>query len=91
MGVPIITMPGQHFFGRMSVSILNSIGCDGWIANTQADYVDLAARMAADVKQLVHERSTLRSRVRQSSLCDEADFTRGLEAAFRSMRDSAVV
>ena len=47
MGVPVITLAGQGMAGRLTSSILNSAGCETWIAKDKSSYVVLAERLAA--------------------------------------------
>ena len=85
MGVPVITLPGQHFFGRMGLSILKTLALDECIAESSADYVRIAVEMANNSEQLTKYRSTLRDRLKKSQICDGEAFTRGLESAYQSM------
>ena len=85
MGVPVITLPGQHFFGRMGVSILRTLRLEDCIATSATDYVRIAAELAGQPERLTQYRSTLRARVQNSALCDGQHFTRGLESAYKAM------
>lgn len=71
MGVPVITLPGRHFFGRMGLSILKTLALDECIASSPADYVRIAVELAHDPERLKREyRSMLRSacRIRHSAM-----------------------
>ena len=85
MGVPVITLDGGRWAGRMSQSILAAAALDDWIAPDLEAYVDLACRLAAELPPQDGWRAQLRRQVEQSSLCDHDRFTRGLEDAFRQM------
>ncbi len=85
MGVPVITLPGQHFFGRMGLSILRTLRLEDCIATSATDYVRIAAELAGQPERLTQYRSTLRARVQNSALCDGQHFTRGLESAYKAM------
>lgn len=81
MGVPVITLPGSHFFSRMSLSILKTMGLDELVAGSSEDFVRLARTLAANPKRIIELRSTLRILMRNSGLCDGQQFTEKLESA----------
>lgn len=84
MGVPVITLPGETFAGRHSLSILHAVGL-GELAAADADaYVRKAAALAADRDALSRLRSGLRARVAASPLCDGAGFAADFLAALSS-------
>jgi protein O-GlcNAc transferase len=83
MGVPTVTLPGESFASRHSLSHLSNAGLADWVAADTHDYVELAVRRAADLPGLADLREGLRARVRASPLCDEPRFGRNLGAALR--------
>ena len=83
MGVPVITLEGTTLASRMGVSIVSHLGHPEWIARTPLDYVEKAAALAADRKQLIQLRGSLRQRLQASPLMDMPGFARRLEAAYR--------
>lgn len=85
MGVPLVTLAGTRFVSRMGVSLLHAVGHPEWVAQDQADYLDIAARLAADIPALNAIRLALRAEMEASRLMDEAGFTRQFEAALRGM------
>lgn len=85
MGVPVISLPGQHHVARVSASILTYSGLSELIANTPEDYVEKAVTLAKNPKQLAAYRQNLRSRLRAAPIMDHARFARDVEAAFRVM------
>ena len=88
MGVPLVTLAGQHFIARLGVSFLSAIGHPEWIAQTEADYVQIACALAADIEKLNQTRLGLRATVEASPLMDGQRFARHIEAAFWAMRTS---
>ena len=70
MGVPVITMPGETFASRHSLSFLSTVGLTETIADTPDRYVALAEKLAGDLPHLSEIRSSLRDRFRASPLCD---------------------
>jgi len=85
MGVPVVTLHGETWVGRMSESILSTIGLPELVAATADDYVDMAVRLASDTRRLTELRSSLRPRIENSAFCDGVRFARDLECAFRGM------
>ena len=83
MGVPTVTMPGETFASRHSVSHLSNAGLGDWVAADIACYADLAVAKASDIDALATLRSGLRARVKASPLCDAPRFGRNLGAALR--------
>ena len=85
MGVPVITLVGHTHVARVGASLLTHTGLNDWIATTPEAYVRLAIATARNLPQLQTLRKGLREQLRASPLCNAAEFTRGLEAAFASM------
>jgi predicted O-linked N-acetylglucosamine transferase (SPINDLY family) len=85
MGVPLITLRGGRWVGRVSHSVLASLGLHAWVAESTEHYVEAACRLAADLPNLASLRAGLRRILEHSALCDGTRFARHLEAAYRSM------
>ena len=85
MGVPVVTSPGSRSVSRSAASILSTVGLSAWIAPTPEDYVRLAVEFAREKTAIVQLRASLRGRMRDSPLMDEAGFARHLEEAYRGM------
>ena len=85
MGAPVITLAGDRFTGRMSVTQLAAIGRTEWIAETPEQYVDLAVDLANDGEARRRARADQRQRVERSPLCDGPGLARALEQAYRQM------
>ena len=83
MGVPTVTMPGETFASRHSVSHLSNAGLGDWVAADIAGYADLAVAKVSDIDALATLRSGLRARVKASPLCDAPRFGRNLGAVLR--------
>ncbi len=83
MGVPTVTLPGDSFSSRHSLSHLSNVGLDDWVARDLAEYEALAVAKAADLEALARLRAGLRARVAASPLCDARRFGRNLGAALR--------
>ena len=83
MGVPTVTLPGEIFAARHSLSHLSNVGLGDWAASDIDGYLDLAVAKAADLAGLAALRAGLREQVRQSPLCDGPRFGRSLSAGLR--------
>ncbi|MDD2877262.1 MAG: tetratricopeptide repeat protein [Acidiphilium sp.] len=83
MGVPVITLAGDFFAARHSVSHLSNVGVEACIATTTSDYIEKAVTMAKDLTALAALRANLRQRVLKSPLCDAERFGQNLGTALR--------
>jgi predicted O-linked N-acetylglucosamine transferase (SPINDLY family) len=81
MGVPVIAERGDRHAGRVGASLLTHIGLPELIAETPADYVEIACRLAENPAELARLRQGLRQRLAASPLCDATGFARKFEAA----------
>ncbi len=84
-GVPMVTLSGDSYASRFGGSGLVTLGLDAWIARTAAEYVQIAAAMAADLERLAQLRAELRPQMAASPLLDFVGFTRNLETVYRRM------
>jgi protein O-GlcNAc transferase len=85
MGVPVITLRGRTAVGRGGASILSNIGLSELVADSEEDYLRIAAELAGDLPYLTVLRSTMRDRMVRSPLMDGPAFARAMEAAYRQM------
>lgn len=85
MGVPVITLVGEHHFSRVGLSVLKSVGLEYFAARTEQEYVAKACALAAMPESLAKIRSTLRDRVLASPLGNPKEQTRNIENAYREM------
>lgn len=84
-GLPVLTLIGKSFAGRVAASLLNAIGLPELITTSQEQYealaIDLATnrpKLAAIKQKLAHNRLT-------TPLFDSPLFTKHLEAAYIKM------
>jgi len=85
MGVPVVTLAGDHHHSRMVTSVLSNLGLPELIARTPDDYVKIASELAGDWPRLANLRATLRERMQASPLTDAPRFARNVEQACREM------
>ena len=85
MGVPVLTLAGERFIGRMGASLLTGIGLAELVCDTEKNYVTRASALAGDPERLASLRSGMRERMRNSPLIDGEAVTRSLEKAYREI------
>ena len=86
MGVPVLSIRGDNHRSRVGASLLHAVGiAEDFVAADVDDYVRRAVAFANDPARLAALRPTLRQRMAASPLCDEAGFTRDLEATYRTL------
>jgi protein O-GlcNAc transferase len=83
MGVPLVTLRWPTLTGRVSASIMTTLGLTDWIAETPEQYVELAVKKAADVPGLSSLRGRLRGIFAASVLGDQVAYTRAAEQQYR--------
>ena len=84
-GVPVLTLIGNSFAGRVAASALKAVGLPEMIAYSPDDYEGTALKLARDPAALAELRAKLRHNRLTSPLFDTQRFTRDLETAFASM------
>ena len=85
MGVPVLCRRGDRFLSNICASMLHSAGLADWIAADNDDYVAKAVAFATDAPRLAALRSSLRTTLLASPLCDAPRYARHLEAALEAM------
>lgn len=85
MGVPLVSLRGENFVGRMGASFLTSLGMPDWIAADADDYVAKAAKLARSRRSLRGNRAGLRAKMATSPLGDIAAYVANFEALLRRM------
>ncbi len=88
-GVPVLTLPGAAFAGRVGASLVSAAGILELVAPTLREYEDRALAYAREPERLRSIRDRL-ARTRETSLLfDTTRFVRNLEAAFSAMHARA--
>lgn len=86
-GLPVLTLMGQAFAGRVAASQLTTLGFPELITESQQAYEDLAVALASDSVPLARLKSSLDAARLTTPLFDTAGFTRLMESAYRAMLD----
>jgi protein O-GlcNAc transferase len=84
-GVPVLTLIGDSFAGRVAASALKAVGLPEMIAYSPDDYEGTALKLARDPAALAELRAKLRRNRLTWPLFDTQRFTKDLETAFVSM------
>jgi protein O-GlcNAc transferase len=82
MGVPVVTLVGKRHAERTAFSILTNLGVTETIAQTPAEYVAVAVRLATEQSFMRAVRERIVAGLARSTLTDMAAHTRHLEAAY---------
>lgn len=85
MGVPVVTLPGPTFAGRHSATHLVNAGLPELVVSNWEEYVERAAGLARDQKNLALIRSFLRRVLMTSPVCDSPRFAGHLGTALRAI------
>jgi len=84
MGVPVVSLAGDHAVSRLSAAHLSRVGLPQFIAHSEDEYLQCVLNAAQDLPALDNVRQTLRTRM-TAVTCSPATITRHLEAAYRQM------
>jgi protein O-GlcNAc transferase len=84
-GVPVLTVPGMTFPGRVAASLLKAVGMQDMIAPSLDVYEAQALTLARDDKALKSVRAKLARNRETGALFDTARFARDLENAYVTM------
>jgi protein O-GlcNAc transferase len=85
MGVPVVTLAGEHYVQRLATSKLNAIGHPEWIAGSPKKYVDIAVALGKDRAALSQTKTSLRDAFMASELFDYDDLATHMETAYQEM------
>lgn len=85
MGVPVVSLTGGNFCGRMGASILAAACLGDLVANTAEAYLDIARALAGNRDRLAALRRQGRNKLKSSPLCDTAGYVRHVEKLYRRL------
>ncbi|MEK9754770.1 MAG: tetratricopeptide repeat protein [Rhodospirillaceae bacterium] len=85
MGVPVVTLAGAWHASRVGVSIMARAGLDEMVAANAADYVKIAAALAAKPELLMELRGAIRGMLVRGGITDGVRFTQEFEAALQGL------
>jgi len=83
LGVPLVTLTGHTFAGRVAASLLHNVGLPELAASDLETYERIALELANGGLEKMRQR--LAANLAGAPLFDSARFCRGLEAAYQTM------
>lgn len=84
-GLPLVTVAGSTFAGRVAASLLNALDLPQLVTGSVDAYEALALNLAREPQELVAIRGELVERRQTSALFNTTTFTRNLERAYLMM------
>lgn len=84
MNVPVLVLAGNMHIARVGASLMTNVGLPQLVAQTEDQFVQIAARYANDIPALTGLRKGLRARLQASPLMDGPAFARDFAAALRT-------
>lgn len=84
-GLPLVTVEGETFAGRVAASLLKAVGLPELVTRSLGEYEALALRLAQDSDLLRSFRARLERNRKTCSLFDTDRFRRHIEAAYTIM------
>lgn len=87
VGLPVLTLMGESFAGRVASSLLKAVGLPELITATQADYEALAIELATNPAKLNVIKEKLSRNHLSHPLFDTSLFARHIEDAYRRIMD----
>ena len=85
MGVPVVVKAGNNFVSRMGASFMSAADLGDWVAETDADYVQIAKQMAADRQALLNLKKGLRQRLLNSPAWDVDQYAKDFGECLHKM------
>jgi predicted O-linked N-acetylglucosamine transferase (SPINDLY family) len=84
-GLPVLTLAGEAFAGRVSASLLNAIGLPDLIVTTQAQYEQKAVEIAQNPEKLGQIKKELIANRSTHPLFNTTQYTKELERVYLGM------
>jgi len=85
MGIPVVTLHWNTIVGRLSASILTTLGMIDWIATSPQQYVEIAVQKARDLTALQSLRASLRGQLITSPIGNSAIYVAAVEQEYRTL------
>jgi predicted O-linked N-acetylglucosamine transferase (SPINDLY family) len=84
-GVPVVTFSGDRWVSRTSASILHAGNMNELVGQGLEDYISKAVELANSPERLLDLRLNMRSRLRDSPVCDTRSFAVNMERLYSQM------
>ena len=85
MGVPTLTLAGTSLMQRLGASRMAAAQLEGFIAESEGDYVDRAVHWSGRPAELARIRAGLREQMQTNTIAQAAELARALESRLREM------
>jgi len=85
MGVPVVTLRCPTVAGRLSASILSTLGLTDWISESPEQYIEIAKQKAKNLTALADLRQQLRTILTTSIIGDNNAYVRAVEKEYRQL------
>ena len=76
MGVPVVTLSGDRFNGRLAHTYLAAIGADDWVTYSADEYIEKAVQLGNDISTRRRFRDDSRQRMKQSPIMQHQDYAK---------------
>jgi predicted O-linked N-acetylglucosamine transferase (SPINDLY family) len=86
-GLPLVTIAGSTFAGRVAASALQFVGLPELVSHSRDEYEKMALELARSPEALARLKALLGRQCSTHPLFDTAGFTKDLERAYRQMRE----
>jgi len=85
MGVPVVSLVGEHHMSRVGLSILSNLNMDLFTASSTDEFLARIASISGNLGSLARIRASLRQLMAASSLCDAKTLAEKIESAYRDI------
>jgi protein O-GlcNAc transferase len=82
MGVPVLTLVGRHYYGRMSYSLLKNVGLEDCITWSVEEFIQRGIQLGNDPEWINRIKRQIKNSRRWSVIWDPREHARSMEAAF---------
>jgi predicted O-linked N-acetylglucosamine transferase (SPINDLY family) len=86
-GVPVLTLLGEAFAGRVAASLLNALDLNELVTTSQKAYESLAIELATRPEKLMSIKERLKLNLLTKSLFNSRLFTRDIESIYLRMME----
>ena len=85
MGVPVISLCGNHYVSRMATAVLQGANLGEWVAHSEEEYLQIGIHAAKRLDAIRAGRQQLRAHLQASPLGDAGDLSRQLWRCFEQL------
>ncbi|MFS8777312.1 methyltransferase domain-containing protein [Synechococcus sp. W70.1] len=82
MGVPVLTLVGRHYYGRMSYSLLKNVGLEDCITWSVEEFIERGIQLGNNPECLAKAKQTIRDSYHRSIVWDPKRLAKAMERVF---------